>query len=55
MMKKRKMRERVEKKLEERLSFCKSTSYGNEIVIGMIAGLELAIEIVKEELDSTDI
>lgn len=41
----------IVEKLEEKLSFCVGASYGNEIAMGIASGLEMAIEIVKEELN----
>ena len=37
-------------RLEEKLSIARQSSYGNEISLGIASGLNLAIEIVKEEL-----
>ena len=37
-------------RLEEKLSIARQSSYGNEISLGIASGLNLAIEIVKEEM-----
>ena len=46
----RKPSERIVERLEEKLSIARQTSYGNEISLGIASGLNLAIEIVKEEM-----
>ena len=45
---KRKPMERIVKRLEEKLSIARQSSYSNEISLGIASGLNLAIEIVKE-------
>lgn len=42
--------ERIVERLEEKLSIARQTSYGNEVLLGIASGLNLAIEIVKEEM-----
>lgn len=42
--------ERIVDRLEENLSIARQSSYGNEISLGIASGLNLAIEIVKEEM-----
>lgn len=46
----RKPMDRIVDRLEEKLSIARQSSYGNEISLGIASGLNLAIEIVKEEM-----